>query len=163
MLTPHTASRSSFGTLLYKVPRCACICAQLIVLTGARCWVQRMMSKLHVRPPVRPATSISCRCARVHTCACICAFSYICKVYMPEILAHVAVRVFLWVGACMRMCMCIPAHRWPGAGLRCLQCISNEDAVVLRRAIDLGTHVCAYTKKQYQATIQDISLNCYMH
>ena len=130
-----------------------CICAQLIILIGVQCWVHRMLSKLHVHLPVRPATGISLWYAPVHMCVHICAFSYICKLYMPEIPAHVPVRVSLWLGACMWGCVCIPAHRWLGVRLRCLQCFSNGDAAVSRRAIDVCTHVCAYSKKQYQATI----------
>ena len=105
-----------------------------------------------------PATGISFRCALVHMCARICAFGYICKVYVPEIPAHVPVRVSLWLGACVCVCvcMCIPVHRWFGARLRCLQCVSNGDAAVSRRAIDVCTHVCAYTTGHHPGHYLDL-------
>ena len=140
---------------------CACICARFIVLTGARCWVHQMLSKLctpssaasdgllfltcacaHVRTYLRTQLYLRFTCQRflhARQCACPCDCGSVC------------------------VCMCIPMHRWLGARLWCLQCVSNGDAAVFRRAIDVCTHVCAYTKQQYQATIQDISLNCYMH
>ena len=37
---------------------------------------------------------------------------------------------------CTRVCMC----RWLCVGLQCLQCVSNGDAAVLRRAIDVWSH-----------------------
>ena len=101
--------------------------------------------------PVRPVTDFSVRRVLVRMCARICALSYICKDYLPKITAHTPVRVSLWLGANVYVCMCIPAHRWLGARLRCLQCVSNGDAAVSHRAIDVRAHACACTKQQYQA------------
>ena len=46
--------------------------------------------------------------------------------------------VHKWIHACVYTCVCM--CRWLCVGLQCLQCVSNGDAAVLRRAIDMLSH-----------------------